>query len=183
MYSCISSFWQLANSNKADVINPKGQATVEAAFMIPIVFLLLLMLVQPTILLYNQIVMENAAGESCRLMSTNARQGSHSEQRYEEYIQRRLAAIPPVDIFHVSPDGKGWSINLEGGEGSKTVTITITHRVKPLPLIGLGAGILGQLDKDGYLTQEVKVVMPTQPDWAFADGVGSPSSWPGQWED
>ena len=39
----------------------RGQATVEAAFAVPVLMVLVLMLVQPGIILYDRIVMEGAA--------------------------------------------------------------------------------------------------------------------------
>jgi len=161
----------------------RGQATVEAACMIPVVFILLLMLVQPAILLYNQMVMENAVAESCRLLSTCTSSGPNSAYQYQEYTIRRLASVPPIDIFHVSPDGQGWQIDYSGGENSSVVTVTISHKVKMLPIIGQAAGLIGLADGDGCLTQKVTVTMPTQPAWAFSGDAGSPSQWPGQWED
>jgi hypothetical protein len=164
------------------LFNKKGQGTVEAALVIPILFLLLLMLAQPTILFYNRMVMENAAAEGCRLLATKTEFGNYSNDRYEGYVLRRLASIPPVDIFHASASGQIWVIDLSGDENSKTVTVTITNHLKPLPLIGWGAGLVGLLD-DGYLVQRVSVTMPTQPDWAHGTDTGAPRSWPMQWED
>ena len=48
----------------------RGQSTVEAAFLFPVVFVLVLLLVQPGILLYDRIVMEGAAADACRLLAT-----------------------------------------------------------------------------------------------------------------
>ena len=44
-----------------------GQATVESAFLIPIAFLLLLMLLQPAIVFYDRIVVNHSAAEAGRL--------------------------------------------------------------------------------------------------------------------
>ena len=52
------------------VADEGGQATVEAAFALPIALLLVLLLVQPGILLYDRIVMQGAAAEACRLLAT-----------------------------------------------------------------------------------------------------------------
>ena len=41
----------------------RGQATVEAAVSLPVIFTLLLMLVQPSIILYDRLVMQQAAAE------------------------------------------------------------------------------------------------------------------------
>ena len=42
-----------------------GQATVEAAFLLPVLFVGLLLLMQPGILLYDRLVMQAAASEGC----------------------------------------------------------------------------------------------------------------------
>ena len=47
-----------------------GQATVEAAFLIPVLLVALLLLMQPGILLYDRLVMNAAASEACRLLAT-----------------------------------------------------------------------------------------------------------------
>ena len=125
--------------------------------------------------------MENAAAEACRLLSTKTDFGNYSTERYEGYVLRRLASIPPIDIFHASAIGGGWQIELIGNESTAEVTVTIINYFKPLPLIGWGASLLGLLE-DGYLVQTVQVTMPTQPNWANSSDVGTPGSWPSLWE-
>jgi hypothetical protein len=160
----------------------RGQGTVEAALLIPLLFLLLLLLCQPAILLYNRMVMENAANEGCRLLVTKTQQGEHSEYAYEDYIRRRLAAIPPLEIFHVRGDSRSWEIEQEGDEHSAVVSVHIVNRLKPLPLLGWGAQLLGMCDEQGYLTQEVVARGMTQPEWVFDSGAGSPQEWVEQWD-
>jgi Flp pilus assembly protein TadG len=159
----------------------KGQATVEAVIMIPLLFLLVLMLVQPAILLYNRLVMQNAAAEGCRLLSTRSDIAAYSGDKYEGYIKRRLASIPPIDIFHAHTGRKTWDIELSGGETSGEVTVRITNKLKPLPLLDLGASLLRLTDGGGHLTQSVTVTLPTQPDWVWNNGSGGPADWAGQW--
>ena len=154
----------------------KGQTTVEAAFLIPILLLLILMLVQPMILLYNRMVMENAAAEGCRLMATATSVGHYSDEKYLGYIERRLAAIPPVDIFHVHSSGCTWVITFEGNELSSEVTVTIENQVKPLPLLGWGASLAGLTNANNNFEQKVTVTMPTQPNWVEQIG-NAPSEW------
>ncbi|MDR0888875.1 MAG: pilus assembly protein, partial [Coriobacteriales bacterium] len=92
----------------------RGQTTVEAAYLIPVLFLLLLLLCQPIIMLYTRMVMENAAGEACRLVATRTDMGAYTYEKYERYVKRRLAAIPPIDIFHAHVGAKTWDIELNG---------------------------------------------------------------------
>jgi len=154
-----------------------GQTTVEAAYLIPVLLLLILMLLQPMILLYNRMVMENAAAEGCRLLATATAQGAYSHEKHEGYIQRRLASIPPVDIFHVHGGGCSWIITLEGDEMSSEVSVSIVNQVKPLPLIGWGASLLGLTNENNNFVQEVKVTMPTLPNWVDANGGNDPTGW------
>jgi hypothetical protein len=150
--------------------------------LIPLLFLLVLMLCQPAILLYNRMVMQNAAYEGCRLLATKTVQGDHSDERYEEYIRRRLGAIPPIDIFHVRGSERSWTIEQEGDENTAVVSVRIVNKVRPLPLLGWGAELLGMCDGQGYLTQEVVARASSQPDWVRNDGVGTPQDWVTQWD-
>lgn len=154
-----------------------GQTTVEAAYLIPVLLLLILLLTQPIILLYNRMVMDNAAAEGCRLLATATAQGAYSTAKYEGYIKRRLASIPPVDIFHVHNSGCSWEITLEGDESSSEVSVHIINRVKPLPLLGWGADFLGMTDANNNLVQETRVTMPTQPAWVAESGGNTPDDW------
>lgn len=159
-----------------------GQTTVEAAYLIPVLLLLILLLLQPMILLYNRTVMENAAAEGCRLLVTATSQGAYSTEKYEGYVKRRLASIPPVDIFHVHSGGCTWEITMEGDESSAEVSVHIVNRVKPLPLLGWGADLLGMTDADNLLVQEVRVSMPTQPGWVAESGGNDPAEWVSAYE-
>jgi len=160
-----------------ELLDTKGQTTAEAAFLIPVLLLLTLMLVQPMILLYNRMVMENAAAEGCRLLATATTQGAYSQEKYEGYIQRRLAAIPPIDIFHVHGSGCTWVITLEGNEYTPEVSVRIENQVRPLPLIGWGASLFGMTNAKNNFVQEVKISMPTQPNWVEASGGNDPEGW------
>ena len=58
---------------RRDVISGReaGQATVEAVFVIPVLFVAMLLLIQPGIVLYDRMVMANAAAEGCRVLATS----------------------------------------------------------------------------------------------------------------
>lgn len=166
-------------SSCTDLVHDEGgQATVEAAFLIPIVFVLLLLLIQPGILLYDHMVMEAAASEGCRLLATKTDAAGPSDEKYKAYILRRLGAIPPQDSFHVHHDGCSWEIELMGDEGSAEVRVTIRNKVKPLPFFDATGRLLGLLDGSGMLTHEVTVGMPTQPSWVAGSALGlDPRAW------
>ena len=157
-----------------------GQSTVEAAFALPIAMLLVLLLVQPGIVLYDRIVMQAAASEACRLLATL--DGGDDSGAAESFVRRRLGAIPSQDCFHVHGGGCSWEIGFEGGQSSESVTCRIATQVKPLPLIGASAGLFGLTNESGNFLVKVETTMPTQPAWAWsASGGSSPSEWIGAW--
>ena len=155
-----------------------GQATLEAAYLIPIIFLLLLLLVQPGILLYDLMVMQAAAGEGCRLLVTRTDVLGTSEEACEAYVKRRLGAIPPHDQFHMHSGGCTWDIEVSGDESSEHVEVIIRNKVKLLPLFDAGGTLLGLTDASGAVPLEVSVRTPTQPAWAGQGEEGlNPEGW------
>lgn len=179
MSSCTESKGSKGGSN--ELLSRRGQASVEAAILVPLLFLLFLMLLQPSILLYNRMVMQNAAAEGCRLIATRTDIAAYSGDKYEGYIKRRLASIPPVDIFHAHAGSETWGIELLGTETTPEVTVRITNKLKPLPLLDLGATLLRLTDANGYLTQTVELTLPTQPDWVWNNKSGFPEDWARRW--
>ena len=155
----------------------KAQSTVEAAFALPILMLLALLLVQPGILLYDRMVMASAASEGCRLYSTAS---SDVSATCEDYIRRRLSAVPELDQFHVHSNGCTWKIAFGGGEGSQVSQVEISTEVKPLPLLGSGMRLLGLLNPSGNLVMKVNSTQKMQPDWISNSVEGqSPEMWVG----
>ncbi len=157
-----------------------GQTTVEAAFVLPILMLLVLLLLQPGIILYDRIVMESAAAEGCRLLSTLP---SSNEKIGEDYIKRRLSAVPQQDLFHVhSDDACSWVIELTGNEETENVSVSITNQVKPLPLLDIAETLLGLTNDSGYLEVRVEASLQTQPEWVQSGEEGlDPEKWIGTW--
>jgi len=173
-----SSIKRAFRAARSELRSVAGQASVEAAFLIPIVFLMLLLLIQPGIILYDRMVMQAAASEGCRLLATKTDAAGASEEKYESYILRRLGSIPPQDNFHIHGSACSWDIELVGSENTAFVEVTIRNKVKPLPLLDSGAKLLGLLDESGLLTIEVSVSMPTQPYWVSESAQGlDPRSW------
>lgn len=152
----------------------RGQSTVEAAFVIPIVMILLLMMLQPAICLYDHIVMREAAVEGCRLLATSVGNPSTNE----DYIRRRLSAIPDIDIFHVHAGGCSYEIEMAGDETASEVRVKITNQLKPLPLVDIAMSLGNALGEGRTLSLSAESSMPTQPGWvdASVEG-GSPKSW------
>lgn len=157
-----------------------GQSTVEAAFALPIVMLLVLLLVQPGIVLYDRIVMQAAASEACRLLAT-LDEGDESGIA-EAFVRRRLGAVPGQECFHVHSGGCSWEIEFEGGQSSESATCRIATQLKPLPFIDASSGLLGLTNESGNFLVKVEATMPTQPAWAWSASAGSsPSEWIGAW--
>ena len=127
----------------------RGQGTVEAAFVIPILFLLLLMLMQPGIVLYDRMVMKGAASEACRLLATGSGEYGGAGSSCEAFVRHRLAAVPQHDCFHVHGGGCSWRIESTGGEDSGMVTVRIANELKPLPLVGIGMSLVGATNGSG----------------------------------
>lgn len=161
----------------------RGQATVEAAIALPVVFTLLLMLIQPSIVLYDRMVMQQAAAEGCRVLVSS--DGSADNLRLcEDYIRRRLSAVPQQECFHVHEDECSWDIELIGSATSGEVSVSIATKLRPLPLLDTAAALAGMADEQGYLTVEVETSMPTQPAWFVSAGLGAgAASWVGAWLD
>lgn len=156
-----------------------GQATVEAAFLVPLLLVGLMLLIQPGIVLYDRMVMNAAASEGCRLLTTMS--GTDYAARLEEAIRRGLAAIPQQENFHMH-DPCSWEVFLEGGAGSRA-SVTIRNKVRPLPLFDWGASALGVLDSEGLMSIEVKSEARGWPDWVSGSSEGlTPRGWIDSWD-
>lgn len=155
----------------------QGQALVEGAFLIPVLLLLLMLLIQPGILLYNYLVMKGAAAEGCRLIATSSA-GQAGEGSFEASIKRHLGAVPQQENFHVHASGCTWRIELEGNEQSDQVNVTIKNEVEPLPLFDFGAQALGITNAAGNFVQEVTVTRAVYNSWVYASEDGlDPDGW------
>ena len=155
-----------------------AQATLEAALLIPIIFLLLLLLIQPAILLYDRCVMVSAATQGCRLLSTTTSVLGDSSVANTEAIKRNLSAVPPVNLFHVCSPDCTWKIEVEGNEGTGTVSVEISTKVELLPVIKQAVGLFGSLDENGLYTMTVKSSLKSQADWVANSSLGlNPSGW------
>ena len=167
---------------KTRLSDESGQATVEAALTIPVLFVAMLLLMQPGIVLYDHLIMGNAAAEGCRLLATRTDAQGSMEGSCEAFVRHRLAAIPPHDCFHVHDGACSYRIEFSGDERTETVTVRIVNEVKPLPLFDGASVLLGMTNASGNLELEDSVTLPTQPDWAASTEKGlSPSEWIGAW--
>lgn len=153
-----------------------GQAAVEAAFALPLLMAVLGLLAQPAVLLYDQGVMNAAAAEGCRMLETQ----TISESSARAYVLRRLSAVPEVPAFHEG-GASGWDIEFEGGELSEVVSVRVSHSVRPLPLLGVSAGLVTSVQPDGTVVQDAQAQSSLQPGWAVQLG-SSPEEWMETWE-
>lgn len=149
---------------------------MEAAIALPLLFLVLGLLLQPAILLYDRCVMEAAAAETCRVLETQ----TADEAVVRAYALRRLSAVPQAPAFHEGGDA-GWQVELAGSELADEVSVGLSHSVRPLPLFGVTAGLYAHVQADGSILQEVHVSSSLQPAWA-AQAEGGPDDWMGRWE-
>lgn len=165
------------------IYDESGQATVEAAFLIPTLLLTLLLLIQPGILLYTYLVMESAAAETCRIVATE----SLLEQNYasvDSYAKRRLAAIPQQENFHVHDPACTWFIDYGGNETTGGVEVEIQTEVKPLPFFDFGLDALGLLNQNGNIVLKAHHYLDTKSDWVRENPIGSnPTQWIERWKD
>ena len=153
-----------------------GQSTVEGAFLIPVILLMLLLLIQPGILLYDRMVMQAAASEGCRLIAT--RPAGDSLDAYKAFVLRRLGSVPRQDNFHVHEGGCTWVVEFAGDENSNEVRVDIENQVKPLPFFDFAAKALGVLNESGNYFQKVSVSASTKSAWVSSSGEGSsPQEW------
>lgn len=155
----------------------RGQSSVEAAFALPVLLVLVLLLLQPGVLLYDMVVMRGAAAEGCRLLATAPGDGY---ELCEDFIRRRLGAIPELDQFHVHSGGCTWRIELAGGEAASAASVSLTTEVRPLPLLDGAMAFMGMTNAGGNLELSTRSEQQVQPDWidGVADG-RDPAGWVG----
>lgn len=137
-----------------------GQASVEAAAFIPVIMLLLALLLQPAFLLYTRSVMQQAAAEGVRVLATREVGGAGDDAACEAYVKRRLRAVPDVAAFHTGE----WEVELSGDSMSREVRVGVEGRLRPLPLLGVLAQMLGEPDGDEVVLR-VEVTGGARPDW------------------
>lgn len=158
------------------MVKRPGQATVEGAFLIPLIFLLLLMMLQPGILLFDRTVMKSAAAEACRMLATCETQEDRTA--CEEALRRRLGAIPQQENFHVHEGGCSWEIDLVGDEKTSETKVSLRTEVAPLPLVDMGATVLGLTNDAGNFMVAVEASSANYPGWVEGNPMGlDPQAW------
>lgn len=148
----------------------RGQATIEAAALLPTLMLLFGILLQPACLLYTRAVMRGAAAEVVRVIGTSS---SVPDEDCRDFVLRRLKAVPEVPLFHVG-GRSDWDVSFERGVG--VVTVSISGHLRPLPLLGITAAALGERDGAG-VRLDVQVTERTRPTWLGGDYASWVSVW------
>lgn len=140
-----------------------GQASVEAALLVPVVLVLVALLVQPACVLYTRAVMASTAAELTRLAATS-RSGADETR---SYALRRLAAIPDLPVFHEGGPG-AWEVAVTGPGDEGRVTATVEGSVRPLPLLGAIVAALGT-SGGGVVELRVEVTREVRASWIGGD--------------
>ena len=137
-----------------------GQATVEAAFLLPTVLLTMGLLLEPACLLYTLMAMRHAAAETARLLVT-----ASSETDVRSFCLRRLEAVPEIGLFHTG-GSEDWVVDLSNEAG--VVSVTIRGHARPLPVLGLVVGsVLGRDERGVILKAEHRARL--RPGWLGGD--------------
>ena len=151
------------------VADRRGQMTVESALLLPTVLVVVALLVQPACLVYTRSVM--ASAELARVALTS--RSSDEEER--AYALRRLAAVPDLALFHEGgPDA--WEVSVSGPSDAGRVSVRITGRARPLPLLGAIASAFGERE-GGCVVLSVEATEELRPTWRE----GSYEDWVGMW--
>lgn len=138
--------------------------------LLPTLFLIVSMLVQPVCLAYTKTLMSSAAAEGARLLSTTS-----SEESCRSFVLRRLKAVPEVALFHVGGEDD-WSIEMGREANGGVTSVSISGHARPLPLFGAIAQAWGSCDDKGILLS-VRVSERLRPTWLE----GSYGDWVGMW--
>ncbi len=137
----------------------RGQSSIEAAFILPILLLCLGLSVQPVIYMYTKTIMQEAADEGIRYAMSEQNAG-----RTERYIRRRLEALPSSSIFHVQDED--WDIDIIRAD--KSVRVLIRGHIRTIPVLGVSAYMFLEHDDQGLIV-EVASENITAPSWREGD--------------
>lgn len=150
-----------------------AQVAVEAAFLLPVLFALVLLMVQPVCVLYTRSVMESAAAATARLAITG---GDGDADGHEAFALRRLAAVPDLDIFHAGGP-LAWDVDVKYAGKGGSVRVSIEGAVRPLPLIGALSSRFGEVNDHGDVVLRVETAYRGRPSWLE----GSYETWISAW--
>lgn len=143
---------------------------MEAAALLPVLLLLVVLLAQPLCALYTLTIMRHAASEGVRVLATTTDVGT-----VRPFVLRRLRAVPEASLFHVGGSGD-WEVWCDRGGDGMTVTVGIRGHLRPLPMLGAVVSLMGQRDQRGVVLQS-EVSQRVRSQWME----GSYDVWIAQW--
>lgn len=134
----------------------RAQATIEAAFVLPVALLCIGLSVQPIVYMYTKSIVQEAAYDGVRFASSES-----DDKKTERYVLRRLQAIPTLEIFHLV-DMNDWNIELT--RTSSAVELRISGHIKPIPIIGTPSTLVLPHDEKGLVVQSQARIFD-RPSW------------------
>ncbi len=137
-----------------------GQASIEAAFILPVVLLIIGLTIQPMLYLYTKAMMQEACLEGVRYATTQDK-----DELLVRYVRRRLESIPPMEIFHSGGQGE-WDIEVVRSE--RSIYIAVGSIMKPIPVLG-NPSLLVLPSKEGGLYVEANATCDLSPSWREGD--------------
>ena len=140
----------------------RGQSTVEAAVMLPLLMLLFALLVQPVCVLHTRMIMRHAAAETARVLMTSEDEGTS-----RSFALRRLRAVPEASLFHVG-GSEDWVIHMDRSADGRHCEVSISGHARPLPFFGVVMRALGTVDGQGLLLEET-IREQMRPSWLGGD--------------
>lgn len=147
-----------------------AQASVEAAFILPVALLLCGMVIQVGIYGFTRSVMMRTCAETVRVAAFDF---DGNTQDCCEFAKRRLAAIPNLALFH-TPPADDWDIQIH--VTNRSAKVSITGHFQPIPVIGMLVEAFGEKDDKGCVIK-AEVEGNTQPSWVE----GSYDGWQKIW--
>lgn len=151
-----------------------GQATVEAAILLPSLGVLVALMVEPCCVLFTRALMYEAATEAVRVAATAP--DDELDDVVRSYVVRRLKAVPEVPLFHVGGT-EDWQVTVVRTGDKSSVEVGVVGHVRPLPIAGVAFSALGSVDGDGVVVT-ASVCERVRPDWLEGDY----ATWIDLWE-
>jgi hypothetical protein len=134
---------------------------VEAAVLLPCVFLVLALLLQPSCLLYTHMMMRAAAAEVSRAVLTT--RNGEDLSACKGYALRRLASVPNIPLFHVGGNSD-WHIEVSREDDGRSVAVAISGHARLLPLSSALALMVMEQDDIGIILR-AEVDQQLRPAW------------------
>lgn len=150
-----------------------GQASLEAALILPTFLLVMGMLIEPLCYFYTKSIMQAAAADAARLVCTGV---NLTDEQIEAYIKRRLKAVPEISIFHTGGEAD-WTFDISGPDDEGIVIVEITGHLRLLPIGQLAMGVFKQTDDAGIVLRSYAEGL-YRPEWLK----GGYDDWQEIWE-